>query len=293
MDTVYLTAFIATADLSSISLAAEQLNLTQPAVTKRIQNLERLLNVTLFDRSQRTLMLTDAGRELLPMARNIVGEIKNLHLIAQRPGQAISGELSIVCSHHIGLHRLPPVLQRYCEAYPDVKLNFTFAESEKALRKLANQQTDFAFITIDENALKTYQVHLTLTDRMHAVCALNHPLSQHARRTLTDLTEFDAILPDERTYLFSVVNQIFKNHNLTLPINMTTNYLETIKMMVNAGLGWSVIPDLMIDEYLRVLNIPELQIDRRLGIISLKRRLLSRAGQAFVEMTEEVWHSHK
>ena len=199
MDTDNLTAFICGG--SQIHLFSGRT--VAPDTTgslKRILNLERILDVRLFDRSQKALILTDSGKELLRLPALFWGGEQS-EVDSPKPWEQVRGELSIVCSHHIGLHRLPPVLQRFCHIYPEVKLNFTFAESEKSLRKLANQQTDFAFVTLDQSLISQYQVHLELPDPMHVVCANNHPLASKSTPTLKDLTHFDAILPDDRTYL--------------------------------------------------------------------------------------------
>ena len=86
----------------------------------------------------------------------------------------------------------------------------------------------------------------------------------------------DAIHPGENTYTGKIVNQLFERQGVALDTSMTTNYLETIKMMVSIGLGWSVLPKTMIGS-LEQIHIPDVYIERQLGIIEYRGRQKSNA----------------
>ena len=120
MDIAGLRAFIIIAEGGSFSLAAEHLHLTQPAVSKRIAALEAELNVRLFDRLNRTVRLTEAGVLLLPRARRILAEIDDSRRALRNLAGTVTGPLIVATSHHIGLHRLPPVLRTFATRYPQV-----------------------------------------------------------------------------------------------------------------------------------------------------------------------------
>src|SRR5690606_24029265 len=118
MDWASLSAFVAIADRGGFSAAAEQLHLTQPAVSKRIAQLEQVLDVRLFDRLGRQVVLTEAGRLLLPRARQMLAEADAARRALQDLGQEIGGRLSLATSHHVGLHRLPALLRRFTALHP-------------------------------------------------------------------------------------------------------------------------------------------------------------------------------
>ncbi len=113
MDTQSLQAFLAVADCGSFSRAAEQLHLTQPAVSKRIAVLENQTRARLFDRIGRRVSLTEAGRVLLPRARQILVMVDDSRRALGNLDGDVGGELILATSHHIGLHRLPPILGDY------------------------------------------------------------------------------------------------------------------------------------------------------------------------------------
>ena len=114
MDIQNLSAFVAVAESGSFSAAATQLHITQPAVSKRISLLERELNSPLFDRTGRRARLTQAGDRLLVHARTILHQINLAQQEIRDLSATVSGSLHIATSHHIGLHRLPPVLRATC-----------------------------------------------------------------------------------------------------------------------------------------------------------------------------------
>jgi len=132
MEFAALKAFVAVAETGSFSVAAEHLFLTQPAVSKRIAALESELDTRLFDRIGRTVTLTEAGVALLPRAQNMLVELKDSIRAVSSLSDEVRGTLRFATSHHIGLHRLPPTLKRYTQAYPQVRLDIRFMDSEAA-----------------------------------------------------------------------------------------------------------------------------------------------------------------
>ena len=108
MDIPSLRGFLAVAEHGSFSAAAEELHLTQPAVSKRVAQLELGLGQRLFDRVGHRVLLTRAGEVLLPRARCILQEISDTRRVLANLRGLVDGSLSIVTSHHIGLRRLPP-----------------------------------------------------------------------------------------------------------------------------------------------------------------------------------------
>ena len=132
MEFASLRAFVQVAREGSFSNAAQGLYLTQPAVSKRVAALEQELSVRLFDRVGRQVLLTEAGRQLLPRAEQILQEMADIRRGLSNLSGEISGRLVMGTSHHIGLHRLPSVLRNFSDAYPKAELDIRFMESEKA-----------------------------------------------------------------------------------------------------------------------------------------------------------------
>ena len=158
MDTQSLQAFLAVADTQSFSRAAEQLHLTQPAVSKRIATLESQVGTRLFDRIGRRIALTEAGSVLLPQARRILFSVEDSRrALANLSGQ-VGGKLTLATSHHIGLHRLPPLLKQYTQRHPEVTLDLHFLDSEQAYQGVLDGTLEMAVVTLAPHPHEQLQV---------------------------------------------------------------------------------------------------------------------------------------
>ena len=143
MEIASLRAFVQVARERSFSLAAEALYITQPAVSKRIASLEADLGACLFDRVGRQVFLTEAGRHLLPRAEQILAGMADIQQELSNLAGRVTGPLAMGTSHHIGLHRLPPILRDYTNRYPKVALDIRFMSSEKISQAVAQGELEF------------------------------------------------------------------------------------------------------------------------------------------------------
>jgi len=284
MDISGLQAFISVAEHASFSAAADDLYLTQPAVSKRIAALESELNNRLFDRIGRQIQLTEAGRALLPRAQTIISEVQDSQRAIRNLSQEVGGQLSIGTSHHIGLHRLPPVLRHYNQSYPQVELNMQFLDSEKACKAVLHGELELGIVTLPPENTDPLTLVPLWNDPLHIVACSEHPLAQQQSVQLSDLAEHPAILPARGTFTREVIEKMLEPSNIQLQVRLSTNYLETIRMMVDIGLGWSVLPETMISGNLRTVNIKDLKLSRQLGIVYHSARTLSNAGKAMHDL---------
>jgi DNA-binding transcriptional LysR family regulator len=283
MDTTGLRTFITAAELESFSHAADQLYLTQPAVSKRVASLEAELGTPLFDRIGRRVFLTEAGRKLLPRAKSILNEIEDSRRLITNLSGTVTGRLSIGTSHHIGLHRLPPVLRNYSAQYPDVELDLHFMDSEAACRAVLAGELELGIVTLPPDPIDDLKTEIIWPDPLSIVINKNHPLAKHKNTKLEELTDTPAILPAHGTYTRELLELAFEPKGLTLKTGMTTNYLETIKMMVSVGLGWSVLPESMLSKELVVLDVKGINISRQLGLVFQPTHTLSNAAKAIIK----------
>ncbi len=288
MNTADLAAFIEVARFESFSLAAEKLHLTQPAVSKRVQNLEETLTVNLFDRVGRKVQLTEAGRNLLPRAKQWLLDFEEIRNSVTTLQGEVTGILKIGTSHHIGLHRLPPTLRTFSQAYPQVRLDIQFIDSEATYEAVLSGDLELGIVTLPPVADPRLLTEKIWDDPLAFVAAKEHPLALQPTLKLADLTKHPAILPSMNTFTRQIAAELFQKANLELNVTMTTNYLETIKMMVSIGLGWSVLPASMANDDIVVLPLAEAKkMHRNLGVVYHPRRTLSRAASAMLAVLRE------
>jgi len=284
MDIAALKAFIAVADSGSFSLAAEQLFLTQPAISKRVSALENELEARLFDRIGRGVSLTEAGQALLPRARNILLDLEDSVRALSNLSGEVHGTLRFGTSHHIGLHRLPPVLKEFVHVYPEVRLDIRFMDSEEACLAVEHGELELAIVTLPPSPANVLQTEKVWDDPLAIMVALDHPLAHKRRLSLRDLASHPVILPATGTYTRQIAEAAFKDVDLHLDIALSTNYLETIHMLVSVGIGWSLLPVTMQDDQTRVLSVSALSLSRSLGVVYHRDRTLSNAARALTRL---------
>ncbi|EXJ09951.1 LysR family transcriptional regulator [Nitrincola nitratireducens] len=288
MDNASLTAFVTVTDCQSFSEAADRLYLTQSAISKRIALLESQLNCRLFDRIGRHVMLTDAGRHLLPKAREILLAIKDAERLVSNLRGSVNGRLCVAASHHISLHRLPPVLKHYVAKFPEVELDLRFDESELAYESVLRGDIELALITLAPEHDARIISQVIWQDRLFYVASQQHVLAKESRLTLDRLSQYPAILPRSNTFTHQLVLKQFSEHNLEPSVHMSTNYLDTLRMMVSIGLGWSLLPETMIDDTLVRLQLNVEPVERPLGYIYHRNRTLSNAALEMIQLLEQA-----
>lgn len=288
MDIQTLTAFRAVAETGSFSNAAEKLFLTQPAISKRIASLEKELETKLLDRIGRLTVPTHAGKLLLPRAIRILDEIEESRRLISNLSGSVAGKLTLATSHHIGLHRLPPVLQTFSKRHPDVHLELRFMDSESACREVESGEIELAIVTLPAAPPPTLRTVEIWNDPLSFVIGNDSANNAGSINSLEALSKTGAILPSINTVTRKLIEEAFSSAGLSFSIAMETNYLETIKKMVEIGLGWSALPTAMLDGQLIQLDIPGIKITRSLGIVTHSKRTQTNACTAMSQLLVET-----
>lgn len=279
MDILSLQAFIAVARCKSFSRAAEELFITQPAVSKRVASLEEQLGTRLFNRINRQISLTEAGKQLLPKAQELVNQAADMQRFATNLNEDIAGLLSISVSHHIALYRMPPILREFNQSHPNVQLDIHFEDSEQAFHAVERGDIEFAVITLPKVLPPNLSAETAWQDDLEIVVGLDHPLTETGTVKLANLANYPCVLPSRETETYQIMQREIEAQNLSINTQMTTNNLQSLKMLVEAGMGWSLLPVTMLDPDLKVLDSGH-RWTRNLGLVVHKKRSLSNAAQA-------------
>ncbi len=290
-----LRTFAVLAEVGSFSRAAEQLYLTQPAVSKRIAALEHELGVKLFDRIAKRVKLTEAGNLLQKKSQNILQQIQDCKREINDLSGNTSGQLSIATSHHIGLHHLPNILRQYAQLYRQVEVDLHFMDSEQAYQMVADGQIELGIITLPPKPFKNVRAIPLWEDTLQIAFSQTHPLRElistespdeigYNQKLLSALQEHPVILPSIGTYTRELIEQWFMEMDLTPIKGMSTNYLETIKMLVSVGLGWSILPSSMLTNDLYSISDKNATLSRTLGVVQHEYRTLSNASKALLSL---------
>jgi DNA-binding transcriptional LysR family regulator len=198
----------------------------------------------------------------------------------------IAGKLTMGTSHHIGLHRLPYPLRQFTQHYPNVELDIQFMDSEEACHAVEVGELELAIVTLPPSPRERLSLTTIWPDPLVFVASKDHTLC-HQKTSLTDLAEHPAVLPSTHTYTRGILESLLRNEGLALNVAMETNYLETLRMLVSTGLGWSLLPKTLIADDIREIKIPKVQLQRELGVVTHEKRSLSNAAQAMIRLCEE------
>ena len=290
MDIHSLQAFIEVARKESFSKASETLFITQPAISKRIAALEEDLDTKLFNRISRKVTLTDAGMKLLPKAKELVNELNDMRRYATSLSDEIKGDLLIGSSNHVSMHRLPPILKQYRQQYSDVHLDMAFGESDIMCKLVERGEIELAIITLPETLADSLEKQVLWVDSLHLVVGPDHPLLDQSKVTLDQLAEYPCVLPSETTETYRVIHRQMESSGLKLDVQMTNNNLDTLKMLVGAGLGWTLLPKTLLDDSVREIKLDKQEIvfERELGIVIHRKRSLSNAAKAMQDMLGRI-----
>ncbi|MGD8559877.1 MAG: LysR substrate-binding domain-containing protein, partial [Gammaproteobacteria bacterium] len=236
----------------------------------------------------RQTLLTPAGEVFYQRAQGILQQLEDSQREIDNLSGKVSGTLHVGTSHHIGLHRLPPLLKRLHQQYPDLNLDIHFKDSEAVYQDVLSGKLELGVITIPATPDGELDTQTLWPDPLEFVVARAHPLAQssNAKKRVTpkELCQFDAILPAQNTYTRQILEAAFDKLGYRIKTALSTNYLETNKMLVTVGLGWSLLPRTMVDKELRAINVPKLQLQRNLGIVRHPKRTLSNAARILLEL---------
>jgi len=289
MDFVRLSVFGAVARHSSFSRAADELHLSQPAVSKHIRQLEAELGVQLLHRRGNRVELTDAGHIVADYAqrvsvlteevRRVLGELEGL----QR------GYLRVGASTTPGLYLLPQVLAHFQEKYPGIEATLSIANSADITRRVMSGQVDLGFVGVPTE-MPGLQVRPFAEDEIVLIVPPRHSLARQHSFTPGLLANETLILREAG----SGTQQIAQSHLSELGIRpkrvMELLGCEAVKRAVAAGLGVAFVSRHaialeMAQQLVSVPDIPELRFRRPLCILTRKDARPPAAALAFLALT--------
>jgi LysR family transcriptional regulator, cys regulon transcriptional activator len=242
----YLVA-VAENDLN-ITQAARVLHAAQPGVSKQLKQLEDELGFQLFERKGRALIRpTPAGNKVIDRASQIVRQARSIKALAAELRKDDAGALSIATTHTQARYVLPPVLKKFRDKYPKVRLHLHQGNSEQIAELAATDRIDFAIAT-GSNPIFSGLVRLPCY-RWHRCIVVphGHPLGEVAKPSFADLAEYPLV-----TYSFSFSGpsslvELFSNHGLTPNVALTAWDSDVIKKYVREGLGVGILANVAID----------------------------------------------
>ena len=283
-----LQAFARVAAHGSFRLAAEEVGLSGPALSRLIVRVEDKTGARLFDRDTRNVGLTPQGRTLLELAGRILNEAETSlteftdYLAAQRGRVTLAGLPSVTA----GL--LPPIVKRFSAERPDVDVNIVDALSDGVVAQVIDGRADLGFTAGLVGASDRLAFRQLLKDPFLAVAAAEGPLTEDRAYTWKDLARLPFIAMSTGTSVRTLTDAAMAQAGLSLRPRFEVSHLATAGALVAQGLGVTALPSLTLPVLgtsglvVRPLKGPAMI--RHIGLIYAEGRTLSPAAQAFREM---------
>ncbi len=292
MELKQLKTFTTVARLLSFHTAARELHFAQSTVSAQVRDLEAELGVRLFERLGRRILLTDAGERLLEYAQKMLDLDQEAQAELGRAA-ATEGSLTIRVPESFCAHRLPPVIARFRQALPRVRLSFTTCTHEGLEKDLRKGVTDLAFLLSNSMRAGDLEVEPLAKERLVLVAAPGHPLAAEDRLDLTCLAGETLLISTTDCSYLRIINGILAKQGITPGIVLTFNSIAAIKECVAAGLGLTVIPAVAVEQELRAGKLVALPNDPRASeVTSLmiwhRKKWLSPILVTFLNITREL-----
>jgi DNA-binding transcriptional LysR family regulator len=268
-----LQAFIAITETGNFGQAAKKCGVTQSTISRQIQSLEQDLGLPLFHRSTQA-KLTLGGEKLLPRAQRICLEWSKA---SRECSDLIAGkqpELCVAAIHSVCAHYLPPILQQFCQDYPEVQLRVTALGSDRALKVLRDGLIDLAIVMNNRFLTTSAEVELTVLyeEQIDVLMAANHPLSGLENIPLLELVKYPQIVFKDGYGMQRLVQDWFKDQNVQIKTAMELNTLDAFRGVIRQGEMIALLPHkALLDSYndptlaIRPISQPEVARGKRAG----------------------------
>jgi len=277
----------------SFKRAADSLYVSQPAVSLQVQNLERQLDVPLFDRGGRRAQLTEAGCLLLSYGEKILTLCQETCRAIEDLQHLQGGTLVVGASQTTGTYLLPRMIGMFRQRYPDVTVQLHVHSTRRTAWSVANGQIDLAIIggEIPTELHESLQVLPYAEDELALILSNSHPFAALETVQREDLYKLQFIALDSQSTIRKVLDQVLARYGIEtrrLRVEMELNSIEAIKNAVQAGLGAAFVSVSAIEkelqmQVLRQIKIEQVTVKRMLSVIYNPNRYRSRAAEAFAK----------
>jgi len=282
-----LRIFEAVARHTSISRAAAELHLTQPAVSMQIKQLEEQVGLPLFEQIGRRIYITDAGRELRNHAQRITAQLVELQSAMEQLRGLERGVLRLAVVSTAN-YFLPPLLAAFTVRHPGVRISLHVANREAVLGALVDNVTDLAVTGMPPDEVDVVAQHF-MDNPLVVIAAPAHPLAKRGSVPLSALEQETLVMREPGSGTRAALERHLIAHGVSYRAGSEFSSNEAIKQAVRAGLGLGVVSAQTIELELAtgrlvVLPVQTFPIVRQWYVVHLSHKRLSPAAQAFRAM---------
>lgn len=292
-----LETFIITVEKGTLSAAAEELHLTQPAVSKQLKALEEFFGARLLDRSGREVRLTEGGRIFYRRAREILRLWEQLRRELAEANNLVRGELLLGASTIPGHYVLPRLLGSFKAKYPQVEIKLEIAASEEIIKRILEGEIELGVVGAEERKRGLVYQRL-VEDELILIVPPDHPWAGRPAIRVADLAEASWVWRKEGSGTRRVAEEHLKAAGCAFPSAKVVAELGSTEAIVNAveaGLGVSLVSRWAAEKSLRLGRIAAVPLEgvnlKRYLYLVRRTRELTPAALAFIEFAED-WRNN-
>lgn len=282
-----IQAFVMIAELGGFSKAAEQLHITQTALTRRIQKLESYLGLKLLDRTTRHVALSTVGRDFLPQAKAIVSDVTRAVEGLKDMSRNSFGGFTLACVPTMAAHILPELIRKYADICPHNRIRLLDATSYEVRNAVLSNKAELGISIQGEKNSDIVEIPL-FDDRLMFFCRDTHPFSDKNSVGWSDMSRADIIVVSNMMATRVVMDYQLAKRGIKLTGAYEVQHHATAISLVAAGVGCAILPASTLQEGDRpgVRRIPLVgPVVKRKVILSRRRNsTLSPAANAFFEL---------
>jgi len=291
-----LRIFYTVAQRQSVTAAAFDLRLTQPAVSLQIKALEKELGIALFERGGPKLRLTQAGEAFYRCTVTILHAKDEAQRTIAELESATKGKLILGANTTGGMYLLPRIVRAFKERYPDTEIIFHIESTEWLYEKILQNVVDLAVVggpTED----RRFGVEAICIDRLALIVSPSHPFASAARISLKRLKDHPFVVPAQGSRTRQLVERRLKDAGITLRVVMQLMGTEAVKKAVEANLGVAFVSQYAVEgeaplAELKVVSVDGFELHRDMELIYRKHKYFSPVTQRFREFVHAYAREH-
>ena len=279
-----LRYLVAVAEHQHFGRAAEACFVSQPTLSTQLKKLEETLGVTLIERTNRQVMLSDAGEQIVEQAQRVLREVNTLTALADQFSDPLGGEFKLGVIPTVAPYLLPKILKPIERAFPNLKLQLTEAQTATLVRMLKQGELDATLLALplkEENIIE----RMLFREAFYFAVNREHPRAKQKTVSVKDLDGEAVLLLEDGHCLRDQALAVCQTHRAQENTNFRATSIETLRQMVGAGIGTTLVPELAISKDARVRYLP-FRDDKPHREIGLCWRVSSTRSELLAELSE-------
>jgi len=294
MNLYHLKTFYYTAKCKSLTKAADILCITQPAVTKQIKQLQSYYDLKFLDIIGKKVILTDAGEHLFSIADKIFDMESQAEESIKDFQHFSKGKISILSCESFGAYYLPYIIKYYNKYNHDISISMIIGHNESIIENTAELNNDIGFISkpIQNPKISVQEI---LEDNIVCITPHNYPLKRKDRLEITDIDGCNLIVHEKGSVTRKITESFIRKNKINVNIHYEISNNETIKRLVEQGLGIAFISNNMVSEEVKTgrliaLPVEDKNFKRKYYMIHHSDKYFSKPLKDFLDLVQQ-WSS--